>query len=198
MKPDFAKYTDGLVPVIVQDNDTNIVLMLGYMDERAYAKTLEENKVVFFSRSKQRLWMKGESSGNYLFVKEIRPDCDNDCLLIKARPAGPVCHSGADTCFAEKNSSNDFLHSLEKIIRERKSDSPENSYTSTLFTKGINAIAQKLGEEAIELIIEAKDNDSDKFKNEAADLLFHYLVLLSVKEMRLKDITNVLEKRHFK
>ncbi len=198
MKPDFAKYPDALAPVIIQDNVTNIVLMLGYMNEAAYAKTLEEKKVVFFSRSKQRLWTKGDTSGNYLFVKEILSDCDNDCLLIKARPAGPVCHTGADTCFAEKNSSNDFLRSLEKIINERKSTASENSYTSSLFSKGINAIAQKVGEEAIELIIEAKDNDVDKFKNEAADLLFHYLVLLSAKEMQLKDITSVLEARHFK
>lgn len=198
MKPDFAKYLDGLVPVIVQDNDTNIVLMLGYMNEPAYEKTLAEKKVVFFSRSKQRLWMKGEISGNYLFVKAILCDCDNDCLLIKASPAGPVCHTGADTCFAEKNSSNDFLQSLEKIINERKSAPSENSYTSSLFTKGINAIAQKVGEEAVELIIEAKDNDNDKFKNEAADLLFHYLVLLNAKKMQLKDITSILEARHFK
>ena len=198
MKPDFAKYPDALVPVIIQDNFTDIVLMLGYMDEAAYAKTMEEKKVVFFSRSKQRLWMKGESSGNYLFVKEILSDCDNDCLLIKARPAGPVCHTGSDTCFSEKNSHKDFLQSLEKIINERKSTASENSYTSSLFSKGINAIAQKVGEEAIELIIEAKDNDVNKFKNEAADLLFHYLVLLSAKKMQLKDITSILESRNFK
>ena len=198
MKPDFAKYVDGLVPVIVQDNETGMVLMLGYMNEPAHAKTLEENKVVFFSRSKQRLWMKGESSGNYLFVKEILSDCDNDCLLIKATPVGPVCHTGADTCFAEKNISRDFLYSLEKIINDRKSGGPENSYTSSLFTKGLNAIAQKVGEEAVELIIEAKDNDRIKFKDEAADLLFHYLVLLNVKDLRLEDITDVLKSRHFK
>ena len=142
--------------------------------------------------------MKGESSGNYLFVKEILSDCDNDCLLIKATPAGPVCHTGADTCFAEKNISRDFLYSLEKIINDRKSGTPENSYTSTLFTKGLNAIAQKVGEEAVELIIEAKDNDRGKFKDEAADLLFHYLVLLNVKDLRLEDITDVLKSRHFK
>ena len=142
--------------------------------------------------------MKGESSGNYLLVKEMLRDCDNDCLLIKAAPVGPVCHTGADTCFAEKNISSDFLYSLEQIIKKRKTNPSENSYTSTLFQKGINAIAQKVGEEAVELIIEAKDNDSPKFKNEAADLLFHYLVLLSAKEMQLKDITNVLERRHIK
>ena len=198
MKPDFTKYVDSLVPVIVQDNDTKIVLMLGYMNQAAFEKTLEEKKVVFFSRSKQRLWMKGESSGNYLFVKEILSDCDNDCLLIKARPAGPVCHTGADTCFAEKNSSKDFFQSLENIINERKSVPSENSYTSSLFTKGINAIAQKVGEEAVELIIEAKDNHNEKFKNEAADLLFHYLVLLSAREMKFKDIIHVLEARHVK
>ena len=198
MKPDFAKYTDGLVPVIVQDNETGKVLMLGYMNEAAHARTLEEKKVVFFSRSKQRLWMKGESSGNYLLVKEILPDCDNDCLLIKAAPAGPVCHTGSDTCFAEKNRGHDFIRTLEGIINDRKSVNTEHSYTSSLFTKGINAIAQKVGEEAVELVIEAKDNDSVKFKDEAADLLFHYMVLLNFKNVRLNDIADVLEKRHFK
>ena len=198
MKPDFAKYTDGLIPVIVQDNSTNVVLMLGYMNETAYQKTILENKVVFFSRSKQRLWLKGESSGNCLFVKEILADCDDDCLLIKATPAGPVCHTGNDTCFAEKNVSNDFLIELEKIIKDRKNNPNENSYTSSLFQKGINSIAQKVGEEAVELIIETKDDDAVKFKNEAADLLFHYLVLLRAKEFQLKDVVNVLRKRHSK
>lgn len=198
MKPDFKKYTDGLVPAIVQDNNTNIVLMLGYMNEAAFEKTLEENKVVFYSRSKQRLWIKGESSGNYLFIKEILADCDNDCLLIKAIPAGPVCHTGKDTCFAEKNESKDFLYSLDQIILDRKYNPAGNSYTSSLFQKGINAIAQKVGEEAVELIIEAKDSDNNKFKNEAADLLFHYLVLLSAKGSELKDIVQVLRERHLK
>lgn len=198
MKPDFEKYTDGLVPVIVQDSNTNIVLMLGYMNEAAFQKTILENKVVFYSRSRQRLWMKGESSGNYLFVKKILADCDNDCILIKATPAGPVCHTGADTCFAEKNISDDFLYSLEQIIRDRKNNPVENSYTASLFKKGMNTIAQKVGEETVELIIEAKDNDEQKFKNEAADLLFHYLVLLSAKEFVLKDVVDILRVRHLK
>ena len=198
MKPDFSKYTDGLIPVIVQDNNTKIVLMLGYMNEAAYQKTQEENRIVFFSRSKQRLWLKGEISGNHLFVKEILTDCDNDCLLIKASPAGPVCHTGADTCFAEKNVSNDFLYALERIVKDRKNNPVTDSYTSSLFQKGINTIAQKVGEEAIELIIEAKDTNDDKFKNEAADLLYHYMVLLSAREMSLSDIINVLEARHAK
>lgn len=198
MKPDFEKYTDGLVPVIVQDSNTNIVLMLGYMNEAAFQKTILENKVVFYSRSRQRLWMKGESSGNYLFVKKILADCDNDCILIKATPAGPVCHTGADTCFAEKNISDDFLYSLEQIIRDRKNNPVENSYTASLFKKGINTIAQKVGEETVELIIEAKDNDEKKFKNEAADLLFHYLVLLSAKKFVLKDVVDILRVRHLK
>lgn len=198
MKPDFEKYTDGLVPVIVQDSNTNIVLMLGYMNEAAFQKTILENKVVFYSRSRQRLWMKGESSGNYLFVKKILADCDNDCILIKATPAGPVCHTGADTCFAEKNISDDFLYSLEQIIRDRKNNPVENSYTASLFKKGINTIAQKVGEETVELIIEAKDNDEKKFKNEAADLLFHYLVLLSAKKFVLKDVVDILKERHLK
>lgn len=198
MKPDFAKYKDGLVPVIVQDNNTNIVLMLGYMNEAAYQKTQQENRVVFFSRSKQRLWLKGETSGNYLFVKEIMADCDNDCLLIKATPAGPVCHTGADTCFAEKNVATDFLYTLEGIIHDRKNNPVADSYTTSLFQKGINAIAQKVGEEAVELIIEAKDTDTDKFKNEAADLLFHYLILLQAKGLELNNIINVLKERHLK
>lgn len=198
MKPDFEKYADGLVPVIVQDSITNIVLMMGYMNEAAYQKTISENKVVFHSRSKQRLWLKGETSGNYLHVKKILLDCDNDCVLIKASPAGPVCHTGADTCFAEKNISNDFLFALEQIICDRKNNPAENSYTTSLFKKGINAISQKVGEEAVELIIEAKDEDDDKFKNEAADLLFHLLVLLNAKSTSLPDIVEVLKGRHLK
>lgn len=196
MKPDFAKFPDGLVPVIIQDFETNIVLMLGYMNNEAYDKTITEHKVVFYSRSKQRLWMKGETSGNYLQAKEILLDCDNDCLLIKAKPAGPVCHTGADTCFSEKNNANNFLTQLEQIVANRKDDPKEQSYTSSLFKKGINAIAQKVGEEAVELIIEAKDNDIDKFRNEAADLLFHYIVLLKAKESCLNDVIAVLKERH--
>ncbi len=198
MKPDFEKYEDGLVPVIVQDSITNIVLMLGYMNEAAYENTISENKVMFYSRSKKRLWLKGETSGNYLHVKKILLDCDNDCILIKAAPSGPVCHTGADTCFAEKNSSNDFLYALEQIIADRKNNPAEGSYTTSLFKKGINAIAQKVGEEAVELIIEAKDEDADKFKNEAADLLFHLLVLLNSKSTFLPDIVEILKTRHLK
>jgi len=196
MKPDFEKYTDHLIPVIVQDANTNKVLMLGFMNEEAYQQTLHEKKLVFYSRSKKRLWMKGETSGNFLFLKEIISDCDQDTLLVKAIPAGPVCHTGADTCFNEKNTSGDFLVDLEQIISDRKKNPSEKSYTSSLFQKGINVIAQKVGEEAVELVIEAKDNDEEKFKNEAADLLFHYLVLLQSKGFSLQDIKAVLRARH--
>ncbi len=198
MTPDFKKFADGLVPVIVQDYKTNMVLMMGYMNSEAFDKTVTENKVVFYSRSKQRLWMKGETSGNYLMVKDILLDCDQDCLLIKAHPQGPVCHTGADTCFNEKNVNADFLDQLEQIITDRKQNRNEASYTSSLFKKGINAIAQKVGEEAVELIIEAKDNDIDKFTNEAADLLYHYLILLQAKGIYLKDVVDVLQSRHVK
>lgn len=196
MRPDFEKYKDGLVPVIVQDIHTNKVLMLGYMNEYAYQSTREEKKVVFFSRAKQRLWMKGETSGNFLFVEEILTDCDNDCLLIRARPLGPVCHTGTGTCFAEQNEPDNFLLKLEQIIRERKNNPSENSYTSTLFRKGINSIAQKVGEEAVELVIEAKDENNARFKNEAADLMFHYLVLLRAKGVDLDEVVEVLKQRH--
>jgi phosphoribosyl-ATP pyrophosphohydrolase/phosphoribosyl-AMP cyclohydrolase len=195
MTPDFSKYKDGLIPVIVQDNFTDKVLMLGFMNEEAFRKSSQEEKVTFYSRSKQRLWTKGETSGNFLFIKEIISDCDNDTLLIKAEPSGPVCHTGADTCFKETNTTF-TLDKLESIIRQRKENPTPNSYTSSLFTKGINAIAQKVGEEAVELIIEAKDNDSEKFLNEAADLLFHYLVLLEAKKLSLNDVIMVLAKRH--
>ena len=198
MKPDFNKFADGLVPVIVQDHKTNIVLMMGFMNEEAFNKTVTENRVVFYSRSKQRLWMKGETSGNYLLVKDILLDCDQDCLLIKANPNGPVCHSGADTCFNEKNTNPNFLNQLELIIADRKQNHVKESYTGSLFIKGINAIAQKVGEEAVELIIEAKDNDIDKFTNEAADLLYHYLILLQAKTIYLNDVVNVLQGRHIK
>ena len=179
MKVDFSKYTDGLVPAIIQDDITGKVLMLGFMNEAALAKTQELNKVTFFSRSKNRLWTKGEESGNFLLLKSISSDCDEDSLLIKVEPVGPVCHTGADTCWSEKNSTANFLFELEKIIVDRKNNPSEKSYTSSLFEKGINKIAQKVGEEAVELVIEAKDNDADLFKNEAADLLFHYLILNS-------------------
>lgn len=197
-KPDFSKYADGLVPAIVQDANTGVVLMLGFMNSEALDKTKETKLVTFYSRTKQRLWTKGETSKNYLHLVEIKTDCDNDTLLIKANPDGPVCHTGSDTCFNEKNSGDNFLLELEKIIADRKDNPTEESYTSSLFKKGINAVAQKVGEEAVELIIEAKDNDADRFKNEAADLLFHYLVLLRAKDFTLNDIVALLKQRHSK
>ena len=198
MKVDFKKYSDGLVPAVIQDAKTNKVLMLGFMNAEALIKTRELQKVTFFSRSKNRLCTKGEESGNYLFVKEIRSDCDNDTLLIKVEPAGPVCHTGADTCWDEKNEPGNFLLQLEDIITERKNNSTQKSYTSSLFESGINKIAQKVGEEAIELVIEAKDDNAVLFKNEAADLLFHYLVLLQAKGYKLDDVIEVLKERHKK
>ena len=198
MKVDFSKYTDGLVPAIIQDDITGKVLMLGFMNEAALAKTQELNKVTFFSRSKNRLWTKGEESGNFLLLKSISSDCDEDSLLIKVEPVGPVCHTGADTCWSEKNSTANFLFELEKIIIDRKNNPSEKSYTSSLFEKGINKIAQKVGEEAVELVIEAKDNDADLFKNEAADLLFHYLILLQAKGHSLSEIQDILISRHQK
>jgi phosphoribosyl-ATP pyrophosphohydrolase/phosphoribosyl-AMP cyclohydrolase len=197
MKPVFEKFPDKLVPVIVQDASTNKVLMLGYMNDEAYNQTLISKKITFYSRSKKRLWTKGETSGNYLFVKEILNDCDNDCLLIKANPAGSVCHTGADTCFNEVNEGS-FLHQLEKIIELRKETKQQGSYVNSLFEKGINKIAQKVGEEAVELIIEAKDNNEELFINEAADLLFHYLILLNAKGKSLTDIEQTLKLRHKK
>ena len=195
MKPDFNKFSDKLVPVIVQDAATDKVLMLGYMNEDAYNQTIINQKITFYSRSKQRLWTKGETSGNYLFVKEILLDCDNDCLLIKANPAGPVCHTGADTCFNEINEGS-FLSKLQKIIESRKEAKQEGSYVNSLFEKGINKIAQKVGEEAVELVIESKDNNDELFINEAADLLFHYLILLNAKGKSLSDVEAVLKVRH--
>ena len=193
--PDFKKFPDKLVPVIVQDASTNKVLMLGYMNDEAYNKTVIEQKITFYSRSKKRLWTKGETSGNYLFVKEIFNDCDNDCLLIKANPAGPVCHTGADTCFNENNEGN-FLNELEKIIESRKETKQQGSYVNSLFEKGINKIAQKVGEEAVELVIESKDDNDELFINEAADLLFHYLILLNAKGKSLNDVEQILKQRH--
>lgn len=195
MQIDFSKYTDGLVPVIIQDAVTGKVLMLGFMNEEALAQTKQESRVTFFSRSKQRLWTKGETSGNFLLVKEILTDCDNDTLLIKAIPIGPVCHTGTDTCFNEKNSGFS-LQRLETIIKDRKNNPSDGSYTSSLFAKGINKIAQKVGEEAVELVIESKDNDPDKFIGEAADLLYHYLVLLAAKGYSLEDVETILAQRH--
>jgi phosphoribosyl-ATP pyrophosphohydrolase/phosphoribosyl-AMP cyclohydrolase len=195
---DFKKYTDGLVPAIVQDFSTNKVLMLGFMNGEAVVKTEELGKVTFYSRTKKRLWTKGEESGNFLLLKEMKLDCDNDTILIKANPVGPVCHTGADTCFSEKNHSNNFLEYLEHIIELRKQVSPEQSYVSKLFTKGINKIAQKVGEEAVELVIEAKDNNEDLFLNEAADLMFHYLLLLNAKGYKLQNVIEILQQRHSK
>ena len=196
MKPDFTKSPDGLIPVIIQDNITNVVLMLGYMNQEAFDKTQQEKRVTFFSRSKNRLWTKGEESGNFLNVDSLLIDCDNDTILIKATPVGPTCHTGADTCFNEKNVSTNFLTELETIIRDRKNNPTDKSYTASLFAKGINKIAQKVGEEAVEVVIEAKDNNDDLFKGEAADLLFHYLILLQAKNFTLSDIINVLKSRH--
>lgn len=198
MSIDFSKYSDGLAPCIVQDAVTNKVLMLGFMNETALDTTQVLKQVTFFSRSKQRLWTKGESSGHFLHVVQVLFDCDKDTILIKANPAGPVCHTGSDTCFNETNNASNFLQVLEGIISERKNNPSEASYTSSLFKKGINSMAQKVGEEAIELVIEAKDNNNELFKNEAADLLFHYLILLQAKGFTLADVEAVLKQRHSK
>jgi phosphoribosyl-ATP pyrophosphohydrolase/phosphoribosyl-AMP cyclohydrolase len=198
MQIDFTKSPDGLVPAVIQDYETGKVLMLGYMNQEALAKTQQEAVVTFFSRSKQRLWTKGETSGNFLEVKEVLVDCDQDTILIKAHPIGPTCHTGAATCFFEKNEGKaPFLNYLQKqIIRDRKNNPSEASYTSKLFKRGVNKIAQKVGEEAVELVIEAKDTNDELFKNEAADLLFHYLILLEHRGMDLDDIVDVLKERH--
>ena len=194
---DFSKSPDGLVPVIVQDHVTEKVLMLGYMNQEALDQTQKDGKITFFSRSRRRLWTKGEESGNFLLVKQITVDCDQDTLLIKAEPLGPVCHTGADTCWDEKNHREDFLVCLEEIIEQRRREgTPESSYVARLFGKGINKIAQKVGEEAVELVIEAKDHDDTLFLSEAADLLFHYLILLNAKGFTLQDVTKVLKERH--
>ncbi|GAB4031461.1 bifunctional phosphoribosyl-AMP cyclohydrolase/phosphoribosyl-ATP diphosphatase HisIE [Spirosoma gilvum] len=195
----FDKSPDGLVPAVIQDADTGKVLMLGYMNREAYDKTVAENIVTFFSRSKQRLWTKGETSNNFLHVREIMVDCDGDTLLIKASPAGPICHTGADTCFNEVNQGKgQFLNYLQNIIHDRRVNPSEQSYTASLFKKGVNKIAQKVGEEAVELVIEAKDNNDNLFKGEAADLIFHFLVLLEQKNIQLDDIVAVLQGRHSK
>ncbi len=196
MTIDFDKYTDGLVPAIIQDDVTGNVLMLGFMNEAALNKTQELQKVTFYSRSKNRLWTKGEESGNFLLLKEIKADCDNDTLLIKVNPVGPVCHTGSDTCWNEKNEDDNFLQVLEQIITDRKNNPSDKSYTSSLFAKGINKIAQKVGEEAVEIVIEAKDNNDELFLNEGADLLFHYLILLQAKGFKLQDIIQILKQRH--
>lgn len=198
MKVDYSKYSDGLVPAIIQDYNTHKILMLGFMNEEALAKTMNEGKVTFYSRTKKRLWTKGEESGNFLHLKEIALDCDNDTLLIKARPEGPVCHTGADTCFSERNHNDDFLFYLEDIINLRKQSEEGKSYVRDLMAKGINKVAQKVGEEAVELVIEAKDDNDELFLNEAADLLFHYLLLLNAKGFKLQTVLDVLKGRHSK
>jgi phosphoribosyl-ATP pyrophosphohydrolase/phosphoribosyl-AMP cyclohydrolase len=196
MKVDFKKYGDGLVPAIVQDYVTQKVLMLGFMNEEALKKTEETGLVTFYSRSKKRLWTKGEESGHHLQLRQILLDCDRDTLLVKAEPKGPVCHTGADTCWSEKNHKEDFLYYLEHIIQLRKNGTEEKSYVKQLFGKGINKIAQKVGEEAVELVIEAKDVNRELFLNEAADLLFHYIVLLQAKDCSLSDVIQLLQQRH--
>ncbi|WP_372917539.1 bifunctional phosphoribosyl-AMP cyclohydrolase/phosphoribosyl-ATP diphosphatase HisIE [Salegentibacter sp.] len=205
MNIDFNKNQDGLVPAIIQDVNTKNVLMLGYMNEEAFLKTNETKKVTFFSRTKKRLWTKGEDSGNFLNLVDIKLDCDNDTLLVSVIPQGPTCHKGTDTCWAENNEPNfGFLSNLEGIIEKRKRMSevePElredkKSYVVSLFDEGINKIAQKVGEEAVETVIEAKDDNDELFLNESADLLFHYLILLQAKGFTLKNISQVLEERH--
>ncbi|MFK5889814.1 MAG: bifunctional phosphoribosyl-AMP cyclohydrolase/phosphoribosyl-ATP diphosphatase HisIE [Flavobacteriaceae bacterium] len=198
MKIDFNKNGNGLVPAIIQDANTLKVLMLGYMNQEAFKKTQQTKKVTFYSRKRQCLWTKGETSGNFLEMKSMLLDCDNDTLLIKANPTGPTCHTGADTCWNETNETRSFLPILEAVIKERKKNPTDKSYTASLFKKGINKIAQKVGEEAVEVIIEAKDNDDNLFLNESADLLFHYLILLQAKGFYLKDVETILAERHKK
>lgn len=198
MKVDFSKSPDGLVPAIIQDNTTNKVLMLGYMNEQALEKTRKEGKVTFFSRSKKRLWTKGEESGNFLNVVSIASDCDDDTLLIKCNPDGPTCHTGADTCWNEVNQGEDimFLKHLQDFIDKRKAEMPEGSYTTSLFNKGTRKITQKVGEEAVETIIGAMANDDENFIYEGADLMYHLIVLLSHKGYRIEDLARELKKRH--
>jgi len=196
MEVNFSKYADGLAPAIVQDDRTGRVLMLGFMNQEALDKTMELGKLTFYSRSRKRLWTKGEESGHFLTLRNLAVDCDQDTLLIQATPAGPVCHTGADTCWNEKNEPAGFLSELEAIIRQRKNSPDGNSYIAGLFKKGINKIAQKVGEEAVELVIEAKDQVDSLFLNEASDLLFHYLILLQAKGHNLQDVADVLEERH--
>lgn len=191
---DFEK-GNGLLPAVIQDYNTLQVLMVGYMNEEAYEKTSKEGKVTFFSRSKSRLWTKGETSGNFLYVKEITTDCDNDALLIKVNPAGPVCHTGQKSCFEEETAKG-FVFQLEQIINQRIDDNVQDSYTNKLFRKGINKVAQKVGEEAVELIIESKDDNMELFMNEAADLLYHFLILLKSRNVGLTDIEQILKSRH--
>jgi phosphoribosyl-ATP pyrophosphohydrolase/phosphoribosyl-AMP cyclohydrolase len=194
MKPIFNP-ADGLIPVIIQNNINNNVLMLGYMNEEAFEKTQRENRVTFFSRSKQRLWTKGETSGNFLNVVSMQLDCDSDTLLVKVIPAGPTCHTGTTTCFGEPTSKG-FIYELEQTIDQRISDDDLNSYTNKLFKRGINKVAQKVGEEAVEVVIEAKDDNRDLFLNESADLLYHLLILLRAKNATLSDVEAVLQGRN--
>ena len=191
------KSSHGLIPAIIQDSETKNVLMLGYMNEESIQKTIETQKVTFFSRSKQRLWTKGEESGNFLNLVSIKNDCDGDTLLIQAKPVGPTCHTGADTCWQEENKENyGFISQLENTIKIRRENADsEKSYVASLFEKGINKIAQKVGEEAVEVVIEAKDDNDDLFLSESADLLFHYLILLQSKGFQLNDVVDVLKKR---
>lgn len=195
MNLDFSKNKDGLIPAIIQDNTTHKVLMLGYLNQESLSLTLSTDVVHFYSRTKQRIWKKGEESGNELKVVSLKEDCDKDTVLIKVSPVGPVCHKGDDTCFEDSNVSNDFISKLENIIQDRKINPLDSSYVSSLFKKGTNKIAQKLGEEAVELVIEAKDDNDDLFLNESADLLFHYLILLQNKGYKLNDVLKILKSR---
>ena len=196
MKLDYNKNKDGLLPAIIQDDKTLKVLMLGYLNKESLSLTLSTNLVHFYSRTKQRIWKKGEESGNELHVVSLKEDCDRDTLLIKVNPVGPVCHKGDDTCFEDSNVSDDFIIKLENIILDRKNNPSDSSYISTLFRKGINKIAQKVGEEAVELVIETKGDNDDLFLNESADLLFHYLILLQQKGFKINDVINVLKNRN--
>ncbi|MDB9793604.1 bifunctional phosphoribosyl-AMP cyclohydrolase/phosphoribosyl-ATP diphosphatase HisIE [Flavobacteriaceae bacterium] len=195
MNLDFNKNKDGLVPAIIQDYNTYKVLMLGYLNKESLSLTLSTDVVHFYSRTKQRIWKKGEESGNELKVVSLKEDCDNDTLLIKVNPVGPVCHKGDDTCFEDSNMSDDFIITLENIIQDRKNNPSDSSYVSSLFKKGTNKIAQKVGEEAVELVIEAKDDNDDLFLNESADLMFHYLILLQEKGFKMKDVVKILKER---
>ena len=197
MNIDFSKSAHGLIPAIIQDSETKNVLMLGYMNDEAYKKTIDTEKVTFYSRSKQRLWTKGEESGNFLNLISIKNDCDNDTLLIQVKPEGPTCHKGTDTCWAEENKANyGFISDLEATIKVRRENADaEKSYVASLFKLGMNKIAQKVGEEAVEVVIEAKDDNDDLFLGESADLLFHYLILLQAKGFQINDVVEVLKSR---
>lgn len=207
MNVDYSKYTDGLVPAVIQHWQDGRVLMVGFMNEAALEQTRQTGHVTFFSRSKQRLWTKGETSGHFLELRDMMVDCDQDTILVKANPIGPTCHTGADTCFGEesredgksgnqKDNPAEFLFHLEQVIADRKTNPSDASYTSGLFSRGINKVAQKVGEEAVELVIEAKDDNRDLFLGEAADLMFHYLVLLQAKNYSLAEVVAVLKERH--